>query len=137
MLTDCLLTSLFRNNRKFPPFLVESKWPPNTSLMNMLTFVTNTSNVALACLYSSFKSSPKMHWYSASAWEHHFLSISRIIYPFTQMIPLFLSNSWVPLVMMLFPVPQDKTCLMKKRSENGQRLPNSSLRKKTPVKSPL
>ena len=28
-------------------------------------------NVALACLYCSFNSSPKMHWYSASAWEHH------------------------------------------------------------------
>ena len=28
-------------------------------------------NVALVCLYCSFKSNPKMHWYSASAWEHH------------------------------------------------------------------
>ena len=28
-------------------------------------------NVALAFLYCSFKSNPKMHWYHASAWEHH------------------------------------------------------------------
>ena len=28
-------------------------------------------NVALACLHCSFESIPKMHWYSASAWEHH------------------------------------------------------------------
>ena len=30
-------------------------------------------NVALACLYCIFKSNPKMHWYNASAWEHHSL----------------------------------------------------------------
>ena len=30
-------------------------------------------NVALACLYCSLENSPKMHWYSASAWEHHTL----------------------------------------------------------------
>ena len=28
-------------------------------------------NIALVCLYCSFESNPKMHWYSASAWEHH------------------------------------------------------------------
>ena len=28
-------------------------------------------NVALACLYCSGKENPKMHWYSASAWESH------------------------------------------------------------------
>ena len=28
-------------------------------------------NVTLACLYCSFNNTPKMHWYSASAWEHH------------------------------------------------------------------
>ena len=31
MLTDCLLTYLFRNKRKFPTFLEESKWLSNTS----------------------------------------------------------------------------------------------------------
>ena len=30
-------------------------------------------NVALACLYCSFENKPKMHWYSASTWEHHTL----------------------------------------------------------------
>ena len=28
-------------------------------------------HVALACLYCSANNSPKMQWYSASAWEHH------------------------------------------------------------------
>ena len=28
-------------------------------------------NVALACIYCSGKENPKMHWYSASAWESH------------------------------------------------------------------
>ena len=28
-------------------------------------------HVALACLYCSADNSPKMHWYSTSAWEHH------------------------------------------------------------------
>ena len=28
-------------------------------------------NIALACLYCSFNNTPKMQWYSASAWEHH------------------------------------------------------------------
>ena len=28
-------------------------------------------NMALACLYCSANNSPKMRWYSASAWEHH------------------------------------------------------------------
>ena len=28
-------------------------------------------HVALACLYCSADNSSKMHWYSASAWEHH------------------------------------------------------------------
>ena len=28
-------------------------------------------NIALTCLYCSFKHNPKLHWYSASAWEHH------------------------------------------------------------------
>ena len=28
-------------------------------------------NVALGCLYCSFKSNPKTHWYGASAWQHH------------------------------------------------------------------
>ena len=28
-------------------------------------------NVVLACLYCSFEDNPKMHWYSATAWEHH------------------------------------------------------------------
>ena len=28
-------------------------------------------NVTLACLYCSFNNTPKMHWYSASTWEHH------------------------------------------------------------------
>ena len=28
-------------------------------------------HVALACLYCSASNSPKMQWYSASAWEHH------------------------------------------------------------------
>ena len=28
-------------------------------------------NVALACLYCSFEHNPKIHWYSATAWEHH------------------------------------------------------------------
>ena len=28
-------------------------------------------NIALACLYYSFNDNPKMHWYSASTWEHH------------------------------------------------------------------
>ena len=28
-------------------------------------------NLALACLYCSFENTPKMCWYSASAWEHH------------------------------------------------------------------
>ena len=27
-------------------------------------------NIALACLYCSFEHNPKLHWYSASAWEH-------------------------------------------------------------------
>ena len=31
-------------------------------------------NIALACLYCSFESNPKMWWYSASAWEHHSLN---------------------------------------------------------------
>ena len=30
-------------------------------------------NLALACLYCSFKNNPKMWWYSASTWEHHSL----------------------------------------------------------------
>ena len=30
-------------------------------------------NIALACLYCSFKSNPKMQWYSTSAWKHHSL----------------------------------------------------------------
>ena len=52
-------------------------------------------------------------------------------------IPLFLSNSWALLVVILFLVPLDKACFMRKRSENRLKLPNSSLRKKkTPVKSP-
>ena len=29
------------------------------------------SHVALACLYCSANNSPKIQWYSASAWEHH------------------------------------------------------------------
>ena len=28
-------------------------------------------HVGLACLYSSANNSPKMQWYSTSAWEHH------------------------------------------------------------------
>ena len=28
-------------------------------------------NIALACLYCSFEHNPKLHWYSASTWEHH------------------------------------------------------------------
>ena len=28
-------------------------------------------NVALACLYYSGRENPKMHWFSASAWEKH------------------------------------------------------------------
>ena len=31
----------------------------------------NHLNVALACLYCSGNENPKMHWYSASAWESH------------------------------------------------------------------
>ena len=31
----------------------------------------NHLNVALACIYCSGKENPKMHWYSASAWESH------------------------------------------------------------------
>ena len=79
-----------------------------------------------------------MQWYSASAWEHHSLKHLKDNLPIHPDDPVFLSNSWVLLVMMLFLVPPDKACLMRKRSENGLKLPNSSLRKnKTPVKSPL
>ena len=28
-------------------------------------------NIALVCLYFSFNNNPKMHWYSATTWEHH------------------------------------------------------------------
>ena len=28
-------------------------------------------NMALACLYCSFEDNPKMHYYSATAWENH------------------------------------------------------------------
>ena len=28
-------------------------------------------DITLACLYCSFNGNPKMHWYSASVWEHH------------------------------------------------------------------
>ena len=31
----------------------------------------NHLNVTLACIYCSSKENPKMHWYSASAWESH------------------------------------------------------------------
>ena len=37
----------------------------------------NHLNVALACLYCSADNSPKMYRYSASAWDHHNLSIFR------------------------------------------------------------
>ena len=95
-------------------------------------------NAAPGFIYCSFKSNPKMHWYSASAWNIILWSIWKIICLFFQIILLFLSNSCLPLVIMLFPVPQDKVYPMKKRSESGQRLPNISLRKnKTPVKSQL
>ena len=36
--------------------------------------------------------------------------------------------------MMSFPVPLNKVCLMRKRSENGQKLPNNSLRKNKTMK---
>ena len=91
-------------------------------------------NVAQAYLYCSFKSNPKMHWYSTSAWEHHSVKHLKDNMPIFPDDPLFLSNSCHPLVMMLFPVPQDKVYLMKKRSESRQRLPNVSLSKnKTPI----
>ena len=35
------------------------------------TFCCDHLNVALACIYCSSKENPKMHWYSASAWESH------------------------------------------------------------------
>ena len=41
-------------------------------------------NVALASLHCSFESNPKMHWYSASAWEYHsmkHLKDNLLIYP--------------------------------------------------------
>ena len=37
----------------------------------MQSCVSDHLNVALAYLYCSFDNTPRMHWYSASTWEHH------------------------------------------------------------------
>ena len=39
-------------------------------------------NVAIACLYCSLESNPKMHWYSAPAWEHNSLKHLKDNLPF-------------------------------------------------------
>ena len=75
-------------------------------------------NIVLACLHCSFESNPKMQWYSASAWQHHSLKHLKDNLPVYPDDPTFLNISWLPLVMVLFPVPQDKACLIKKRSVN-------------------
>ena len=46
-------------------------------------------NVALACLYCSFEDNPKMHWYSASAWEHHTHKHAQEILPIYPVDPAF------------------------------------------------
>ena len=51
-------------------------------------------NMALACLYCSGRENPKMHWFSASAWEKHICKLSQDGLPlfpddpaFTQLSP--------------------------------------------------
>ena len=95
-------------------------------------------NLAIACLYCSFKINHKIQWYSAYAWEHHSLKHLKdnlSIYPddptFPQQFVIAPSNGVVPST-------SSQSLLMKKRSENRQRLPNSSLRKNKALdKSPL
>ena len=41
----------------------------------------NYLNVALACIYCSGKENPKMHWYSASAWESHVCKHTQVDLP--------------------------------------------------------
>ena len=95
-------------------------------------------NVALSCLYCSFKSNPKMHRYSASAWEHHsmkHLKDNLPIYPDDPAFPQqFMCTSRDGVV----PSTSRQSLPHEEEVRKLARLPNSSLRKnKTPVKSPF
>ena len=71
-------------------------------------------NVALTWLYCSFEDNPKMHWLSTIAWEHHTMKHLKDNLPFSQMILLFLRNSYYKLVVMLLLAHPNKFYLMKK-----------------------
>ena len=46
-------------------------------------------NIALTCLYCSFEYNPKLHWYSASTWDHHTSTHTKESLPFHPDDPAF------------------------------------------------
>ena len=95
-------------------------------------------HVALACLYCSFESNPKRHWYSASAWEH--LSMKHL----KDSLPIYPDDPTFPQQFMcassddVVPSTSQQSLLHEEEVRKWAQAANSSLRKnKTPVKSPL
>ena len=87
-------------------------------------------NIALACLYCSSENNPKLQWYSASTWEHHSPIHIKENLPIHPNDPTFFPTIFqVSLVMMPSLVLLNKIFLMRKKSENGQKLPNNFLKK--------
>ena len=83
-------------------------------------------NVALACLYCSGRENPKMHWFSASAWEKHICKHSQDGLPlfpddpaFTQLSPETLpstsssTSESLPLEVILERAKAVRQCLEK------------------------
>ena len=70
-------------------------------------------NVALACLYCSFEDNHRMCWYSASAWEHHTMKHFKDNLPIFPDDPAFPQKFMPILLVMLFPVLQDRFYLMR------------------------
>ena len=85
-------------------------------------------NTALGCLYCSFEHNPKLHWYSASTWEHHTSTHSEENLPFIQMILPFPNNLLVVLEMELYHLLPDgyQISLMLLSSTSEQKLLNTS-----------
>ena len=79
-----------------------------------------------------------MCWYSASAWEHHSLKHLKDNLPIHPNDPAFSQQFIGASSDDVVPSTSRQSLPHEKRSENGQRLPNSSLRKsKTSIESPL
>ena len=77
-------------------------------------------NLDLACLYCSFEDNPKMHWYSATAWEDHTMKHLKDNLPIFPDDPALLRNSYPNLVVMLLLALQNKFYLMRKGLDSEQ-----------------